>query len=292
MCFRSSPLVDAGISERYKNCITKGEKADFEVPYTTKWGKKTYLRIRLTPVYSSKGELVGCLAVYEDIMPQKLAEQAQMESEEKYRIIFRDAPVGMMSVNKSGEILEANRRILEILGSPGLEYTRKVNMITNPRVIEAGIADHYRRCLTEGIAADFESPYTTKWGKVTHLRSVLTPKYNDLGEISGCLTVIEDVAARKRAEYALRYSENRYRRLFQSLKDLIDMHSEAPQNESPTVETRSLPSVSKNLELNYIENALRRTRGKVQPAARLLGISRFTLARQMAKMGIKGDNYK
>jgi DNA-binding NtrC family response regulator len=70
------------------------------------------------------------------------------------------------------------------------------------------------------------------------------------------------------------------------------MHSETPENESPTVETRSLPSVSKNLELNYIENALRKTKGKVLPAARLLGISRFALARQMAKMGIKGENYK
>jgi DNA-binding NtrC family response regulator len=112
------------------------------------------------------------------------------------------------------------------------------------------------------------------------------------GEIIGSFTVIEDVAPRKRAENALRESETRYRTLFQSLKDLINMHSEMSRNESHAVGLRTLPDVSKNLEMNYIENALRKTKGKVQPAAKLLGISRFMLTRQMAKMKINGADHK
>ena len=46
---------------------------------------------------------------------------------------------------------------------------------------------------------------------------------------------------------------------------------------SLTVKTCSLPSALRNLEMNYIENALRETKGKVQPEVFLPGISRFTL---------------
>ena len=80
--------------------------------------------------------------------------------------------------------------------------------------------------------------------------------------------------------------------MFQSLKDLINMHSGRVQNVSPSVGLRTLPDVSKDLEMNYIENALRKTKGKVQPAAKLLGISRFSLMRQMAKLGINAHDYR
>ncbi|MGC8659411.1 MAG: helix-turn-helix domain-containing protein [Desulfomonilaceae bacterium] len=46
------------------------------------------------------------------------------------------------------------------------------------------------------------------------------------------------------------------------------------------------------MEINYIDNALRKTKGKVQPAAKALGISRFFLMRQMVKLGINNHNYK
>jgi DNA-binding NtrC family response regulator len=49
------------------------------------------------------------------------------------------------------------------------------------------------------------------------------------------------------------------------------------------------PDVSENIELNYIETALRKTQGKVQPAVKLLGITHSKLIRQMTKKGINAD---
>lgn len=215
------PLVEAGISDLFRTCMVENRPIDREIFYTSKWGKQICMRAILTPKLSEHGNVEGCLAVMEDVMPRKMAEQAHKESEEKFRIIFRDAPVGMMSVSKSGEILEANRRMLDILGSPGMEHTSKINMITFPPIIEAGIAEHYRRCVTEGLPADFESAYTTKWGKKTYLRSVLTPRFDEKGEIVGCLTVIEDVMPRKMAEQALNESESQFKTLFEAAQDCI-----------------------------------------------------------------------
>ena len=185
--------------------------------------------VTTSPLRDASGHVFGSVHVARDVTERRRAEDSLRESErflreseEKYRIIFREAPVGMMSVSKSGEIIEANRRILEILGSPGLEYTRKINMITSPRMIEAGIAEHYRRCVTEGIQADFETQYTTKWGKKTYLRSVVTPRFNDEGDVVGCLTVIEDVMQRKMAEDSLRESEQRYKALYSMMRLMCD----------------------------------------------------------------------
>jgi len=84
------PLIDAGISKHFQDCITKGERADFEVPYTTKWGKKTYLRIILAPVYTTDRKNAGCLAVYEEITQRKMAEDSLRESERRFRLLLED----------------------------------------------------------------------------------------------------------------------------------------------------------------------------------------------------------
>jgi DNA-binding NtrC family response regulator len=46
----------------------------------------------------------------------------------------------------------------------------------------------------------------------------------------------------------------------------------------------------RNYKLALIEDALRRSGGKRQEAARLLGISRYALKRQMSNLGMLGGN--
>jgi PAS domain S-box-containing protein len=279
------------LKEALAKAIEHNEPFKVEAEVITTSGKHLWTEVRgLMRV--EDGDVPQVVGTFQDITERKQIEAALERSETKYRLMFSESPIGMVYVDKDGNILEINQKMLDILGSPGAEATRAINMLTFPPLIKSGLSQLYNDCLKCGRFIDSETQYTTKWGKQTFLRSVIKPHFDENGQIIGSFTVIEDIALRKQAEEALKESETRYRTLFQSLKDLINMHSETPQNENLTVETRSLPSVSKNLEMNYIENALRKTKGKVLPAARLLGISRFTLARQMAKMGIKSDNYK
>jgi PAS domain S-box-containing protein len=279
------------IKEALTKAIDHNEPFKVEAEVITTRGKHIWTEVRgLTRV--EDGDVPQVVGTFQDITERKQIESALERSETKYRLMFSESPIGMMYVDRDGNILEINQKMLDIIGSPGSEATRAINMLTFPPLINSGLSQLYHDCLKSGKLIDAETQYTTKWGKKTFLRSVIKPHFDENGDIIGSFTVIEDVAPRKRAEEALRESEARYRTLFQSLKDLIDMHSDRPNEGCLTVETRSLPAVSKNLEMNYIENALRKTKGKVLPAARLLGISRFTLARQMAKMGIKGAHYK
>gem|GEM_PF-6225334 len=285
-----APPYRSILKEALIKAIEHGEPFKVETEVITTSGKRLWTEVRgLTRV--EDGDVPQVVGTFQDITERKQIETALERSETKYRLMFSESPIGMMYVDKDGNIMEINQKMLDILGSPGAEATRAINMLTYPPLVKSGLSQHYHDCLKSGKLVDAETQYRTKWGKQTFLRSVIKPHLDENGEIIGSFTVIEDVALRRQAEDALRKSETRYRTLFQSLKDLINMHSERPQ-EIPTVETRSLPTVSKTLEMNYIENALRKTKGKVQPAAKLLGISRFTLARQMAKMGINSEHYR
>ena len=279
------------LKEALTRAIDHNEPFKIEAEVKTTSGKKIWTEVRgLMRV--EEGDVAQIVGTFQDVTERKQIEAALEMSETKYRLMFSESPVGMMYLDKDGNILEVNQKMLDILGSPGAEATKTINMLTFPPIIESGLSQHYHDCLKCGKLVDAETQYTTKWGKRTFLRSVIKPHMDENGEIIGAFTVTEDVALRKQTEDALRESETRYRTLFQSLRDLINMHSEMVQTANQHVESRTLTDVSKNLERNYIENALRKTKGKVQPAAKLLGISRFTLMRQMAKMGIDSDNYK
>ncbi len=73
---------------------------------------------------------------------------------------------------------------------------------------------------------------------------------------------------------------------------MAGMLSDRLQNANHDVRSKIFQDIIENIELNYIETTLRKTKGMVQPATRLLGITRSMLIRQMSKMGIRADRYK
>lgn len=215
------PLIEAGISEHYRVCLKEGKRVDFEKPYTTKWGKETYLRTVLTPSFNSRDEVEGCHAVIEDVSFRKRAESALRASEQKYRMLHDNAPIGIALINTEGKILEVNRFLLDLLGSPGADATKAINVLTFSPMVEAGISDQIRAVMADKKIIDAEFPYMSKWGKNVFLRTILAPEMNEDGQVSGCLAVMEDISRRKVAEEALRISESKFRTLFETTQDSI-----------------------------------------------------------------------
>jgi PAS domain S-box-containing protein/putative nucleotidyltransferase with HDIG domain len=144
------------------------------------------------------------------------SQAALRESEEQYRLLFENAPVGILSVTTQGKITEVNTAALHILGSPSVEATKSINLLTFPPLIEAGISADFQSCIDHAHPVSAEHPYATKWGKSIFVKYQLTPVLNTEGQIVLIQAITEDITERKRAEEALKESEEKYRLLVEN----------------------------------------------------------------------------
>lgn len=271
-------------------------------------GVNMYLEVFKAPLFDKDNNLIGLVCHgkvvttdKEDEIEKIKTQNELRESQEKLKLIFDNAPMGLALIDKGGQILEVNDKMLDLLGSPVPDDVRRVNVLTLQSLVESGLASAYERSLNEGIQVDVEYPYESKIKKQSFMRTVINPLHDSSGQVTACLVVTEDVSSRKKVDEALKESEKRFRELFDSLKDLVNIKTweinsltktDEPVNPAPFVAKRTLFDMSKGIERHYIEAALRRTKGKIAPASRMLGISRFTLMRYMGKIGLDKNLFK
>lgn len=133
----------------------------------------------------------------QEIAERKKVEQSLRESEEKYRSLVENAPIGIVSVARDGRIMEANPRFVEILGSPGGEAELKEAFLHFSSCEAAGIFDD---CMNEKRVINGEIPYVGKTGKESILRILSTPLLDSSGVTVGCQAAVEDYTEQKKAQ--------------------------------------------------------------------------------------------
>ncbi|MBN2346929.1 MAG: response regulator [Candidatus Aminicenantes bacterium] len=147
------------------------------------------------------------------MIERKRAEDALRQSEERYRRIVDNAPLGILIADCQGRIIDVNPKLLSILGSPSAEATKAINLLSFPPLIEAGISAAYKKCLNESRLISGEFPYTSKWGKKVCFRAHLVPVLDREGAIIGVQGLIEDITGQRQMEEEHRTLEERLRRM-------------------------------------------------------------------------------
>ncbi|MBN1322568.1 MAG: PAS domain S-box protein [Methanotrichaceae archaeon] len=159
---------------------------------------------------------IRLVGVHMDITGRKEAEEAMRASEERFRQLFENSPVGIITADRDGRILEANQALLDLMGSPSTEATKEINLLKHPQLVEAGISESFKRCLIDGKSTG-EHPYTSIWGKRLQLKLHLTPIRDSEDGIVGIQGIVEDISEQKQAEEALSESHDRLLAVLSSL---------------------------------------------------------------------------
>jgi PAS domain S-box-containing protein len=222
-----------------REILQTGETRTYEEAVTDAAGRRTFLTTK-GPILRRDGEVVGLFGISHDITARKRAEEARAAAEEGFRTFFDLSPVGLLMTAPDGRLLRVNRAFSDMVGySPEELQERTFATITHPDDLprSAALRDEILAGrLQEG---EVEKRYVARDGRVvwTIMRTRLLR--DAAGEPLHFLTHALDVSERRRADDALRESEGKYRRLTESLKDVIwtvDTETMRFQYVSPSVE--------------------------------------------------------
>jgi PAS domain S-box-containing protein len=194
-----------------------GEKRSRTFAVTCKDGMEKI--INFIPVQLETGEnLMTC----EDITESKRTEEALRKSQhllESTYISLRDA-VFIIDA-KTVEIIECNPAASEIFG-----YTRNELLdraTTFLHVTEASLEEFrknlYAAVETKGFLSQLEFKMKRKDGTVFPTENAVVPLKDEQDKLMGWVSVVRDITDRKRAEEALRESEERYRTILENIED-------------------------------------------------------------------------
>jgi PAS domain S-box-containing protein len=164
------------------------------------------------------GDLRSVLSLVLDVTERQRSEESLRQSEELFRDVFKYAPVGMVLTATDGKLHKVNSSFSSMLG-----YTEKdllgadYRAITHPDDLEVSNAQVISILSGEKESAYFEKRYVHKNGNILWtLVSTFLLRDSD-GNAKHFVTLVQDITDRKRAEEAIRESEERYRSLFENM---------------------------------------------------------------------------
>ncbi|RJR17632.1 MAG: PAS domain S-box protein [Nitrospiraceae bacterium] len=147
------------------------------------------------------GEKTFGLAIFRDITDQKKTETELKESEERFRKVFEDSPLGKVLADRSGRYIKVNKALTAILGYSQEELlSMNIADVTLP-----GEITHNSNIIQEIWSGkrDFftaEKRYLHRNGSVIWGQITVSPIYNTDGKVIYTLGQLQDITARKKAE--------------------------------------------------------------------------------------------
>jgi PAS domain S-box-containing protein len=143
--------------------------------------------------------LAGAILHY-DIARRLKAERALTSSEERYRTLFENAPVGIYRTTPGGRILAGNPALVRMLGYPSFEEMAERNLSDHDFEPEYSRSQFMEMMEERGEVAGLECVWHKRDGDILHVRENARASRDDSGKIIYYEGTLEDITQRRRAE--------------------------------------------------------------------------------------------
>jgi diguanylate cyclase (GGDEF)-like protein/PAS domain S-box-containing protein len=235
--YKFHPLKSKVNIEKLINEFRKGSKF-FQV---TENINNRFIDTTFHRIQDDDGNYKGIVMSAFDVTERKNAEDALKGSEEKFRTFMESASDLMYMTDKDGNLTYVNEAMTKTLGYSteeliGMHVTQLVSKemlekygIRREEIIEKGKLNH-------------EPIWIKKDGKEVYGENKIVAVYDSDGKYAGGRGVFRDITERKKAENALKESEEKFRTFMESASDLMFI-------------------TDKDLNLTYVNEAMATTLG-------------------------------
>ncbi len=212
--------IDRYYAGEYQKSIIVEGALEFEAFYPELGSKGKWLLSTTAPLRNGKGQIKGTIETLQDITARKRAENALRESEEKYRSVMEASPDPIVVYDTKGRATYLNPAFTRFFGwTPEELLGNKVDFVPESERLKTKTA--IGTIIREGFYQGFETRRYTKQRDIIDV-SITAANYLDQTDNSiGMVVNLHDITARKRAEVALRESEEKYRSVMEATPDPI-----------------------------------------------------------------------
>jgi diguanylate cyclase (GGDEF)-like protein/PAS domain S-box-containing protein len=193
-----------------------GERLDsVEIPILNASGDESIVLWNSANITTPDGQLIATIAQGQDITRRIKTENKLRTSEEKYRLIFTNAPLGIFHFDQNGCLTDCNDNFANIMGAP----KEKLLGMGSLNLPNKNVVDAVTQTLN-GKSNIFENSYHSFFGKkVSELRAHFAPVYASDHTILGGIGIVEDITLRKQMEKSLYIEKERLRTTLFSIGD-------------------------------------------------------------------------
>ena len=209
----------------YRKVLAEGSVRDYPLTIRHVSGRTTNVLYNASTYLNAAGQVQGVFAAARDMTERNKADQALRESEEKFAAAFHASP-NLMAITRlaDGAIVDVNESYSRLLG-----YSREESLARTTGALSIWARPEDRavfvaRLRESGQVADFETTLRRKDG--SEIAVIDSARILSFRGESYILSVAHDVSERKKAEAALRESEERFRTLVDSAPEGIFVQAE------------------------------------------------------------------
>jgi len=204
--FLHRKLWDIGLFEDVEMCKRTFEKLQQDkyvryenLPLRHKSGERIEVEF-VSNVYDVNGKKVIQCNV-RDITERKQAAKELRESEERFRLTFDQAAVGIAHVSPDGQVLRVNHKFCDIVGYSAEELLAgKFQEITYPVDLEAEVTHVHRMLAGETQSYLMEKRYVRKDGALVWVNLTDALVRHSSGDPKYFISVVQDITERKHLE--------------------------------------------------------------------------------------------
>jgi PAS domain S-box-containing protein len=198
--------------------------SSYDINIKTKNQKEKTLIVSTAPDYNEKGKIIGTIATFVDIT-ERIKEKEQLETLNtqlnKYFSVIEQSPVVIVFADIAGNIEYVNPQFTKKTGYTSNEVVGNSISLLKSGLTPVKTYTQMWKTILSGNIWKGEFINKSKNGDIFVEKTIISPIKDDAGKIINYTALKEDVTELKKAEQALKNSQEKYKAILTNMDDVF-----------------------------------------------------------------------